>query len=314
MTVAPGARAPRSKWFPLLWVIPAALALMVAAVLIARGLRQTPDIQSFLVDYPGTTPLPDGAPIGFPAWVGWQHFLNSFFLLFVFRTAWQLRSKKRPDAFWTRDNTRGLKTKGAPVRIGLPTWFHLSIDALWVLNGLVFYVLLFSTGQWVRLVPLSWDVIPNAISAGIQYVSLVWPTENGWVNYNSLQLITYFITVFVAGPLALLTGLRIAPGLAAQTKRFDRVFPRKVAVTIHVGVFFWFIGFTIVHVALVFATGALRNLNHMYAGNTGESWTGAIVFGISLAVMAAAWFALKPSVLIWIAEKSGTVRQMPPRP
>jgi thiosulfate reductase cytochrome b subunit len=307
-------RTPRSKWFPLVWVVPALVVLAVAAVLVAQWLRELPEVQSFMTDYPGTTPLPDNAPIGIPVWNNWSHFLNSFFLLFVFRTAWQLRSKQRPDAFWTRDNTKGLKTKGAPVRIGLPTWLHLSVDALWVLNGIVFYVLLFTTGQWMRLVPLSPDVIPNAISAGIQYVSLYWPTDNGWVNYNSLQLITYFITVFIAGPLALLTGLRIAPGFAARLKPLDRVIPRKTAVTVHVAVFFWFIGFTIVHVFLVLATGALRNLNHMYAANSGDGWLGATLFAASLVVMAVAWFGLRTSTLAWIAEKSGTVRRMPPRP
>lgn len=308
MTTAP---AQRSKWFPLVWVIPVALVLMVAAVLVARWMRELPEIQSFLGDYPGTTPLPDGTPVGFPVWANWSHFLNSFFLLFVIRTAFQLRSKKRPSAFWTRDNTRWPRTKGSPVRIGLPTWVHLSFDALWVLNGIVFVALLFSTGQWMRLVPQSWDVIPNAVSAGIQYVSLVWPTESGWVNYNSLQLITYFITVFVAGPLAVLTGIRIAPGFAAKLKPLDRVFPRKIAVTIHVGVFFWFIGFTFVHVGLVLATGALRNLNHMYAANNGDGWIGAILWGASLVLMAITWFALKPSVLALIAERTGTVRRMP---
>jgi thiosulfate reductase cytochrome b subunit len=308
MTTAP---AQRSKWFPLVWVIPVALVLMVAAVLVARWLRELPEIQSFLADYPGTTPLPDGTPVGFPVWANWSHFLNSFFLLFVVRTAFQLRAKKRPNAFWTRDNSRWPRTKGAPVRIGLPTWVHLSFDALWVLNGIVFVALLFSTGQWMRLVPLSWDVIPNAVSAGIQYVSLIWPVENGWVNYNSLQLITYFVTVFVAGPLAVLTGIRIAPGLAARLQPLDRVFPRKLAVTIHVGVFFWFIGFTIVHVGLVLATGALRNLNHMYFANDTDGWAGALIWAASLVVMAVTWFALKPSVLALIAEKSGTVRRMP---
>ena len=303
--------AQRSKWFPLFWVIPIALILMVAAVLVARWMRELPEVQGFLSDYPGTTPLPDGAPVGFPVWANWSHFLNSFFLLFVIRTAFQLRAKKRPAAFWTRDNTRWPRTKGSPVRIGLPTWVHLSFDALWVLNGVVFVVLLFSTGQWMRLVPLSWEVIPNAVSAGIQYVSLNWPTENGWANYNSLQLLTYFATVFVAGPLAVLTGIRIAPGFAARLKPLDRVFPRKAAVTIHVGVFFWFIGFTIVHVGLVLATGALRNLNHMYFASDTNGWFGAVIWGASLVVMAVTWFALKPSVLALIAEKSGTVRRMP---
>ncbi|MGH3515354.1 MAG: hypothetical protein ACRDRB_24280 [Pseudonocardiaceae bacterium] len=82
--------------------------------------------------------------------------------------------------------------------IGLARWWHLSIDTLWLLNGLAFYVLLFATGQWRRLIPTSWDVFPNAGSVLIQYLSLNWPTETGWVAYNGLQLIAYFITVFLA--------------------------------------------------------------------------------------------------------------------
>ena len=74
---------------------------------------------------------------------------------------------------------------------------------LWLLNGLVFYVLLFATGQWRRVVPTSWDVLPNAASVALQYLSLDWPTENGWVAYNSLQILAYFVTIFIAAPLAL---------------------------------------------------------------------------------------------------------------
>jgi len=50
-----------------------------------------------------------------------------------------------------------------------------------LLNGLVFYVLLFATPQWKRLVPTSWGVFPNAASVAIQYLSLDWPADNGWV-------------------------------------------------------------------------------------------------------------------------------------
>jgi hypothetical protein len=32
--------------------------------------------------------------------------------------------------------------------IGLARWWHLGVDVLWLLNGAVFYVLLFATGQW----------------------------------------------------------------------------------------------------------------------------------------------------------------------
>jgi thiosulfate reductase cytochrome b subunit len=299
----------RSRWFKLVWIVPTILVLLVAAVLLARWVRELPAVRSFMITYPGQSALPSSAPVGFPAWVEWQHFLSSFFLLFIVRTGWQIRSSKRPSAFWTRDNTRLIRTKNPPVRIGIHVWLHLSVDALWVLNGILFYVLIFATGQWMRLVPTRWDIFPNAVSVGIQYASLNWPMDDGWVNFNALQTLTYFITVFVAAPLAILTGIRMAPGLAGRFRRWDRAFPLRLARGIHYPVMLWFVGFTIVHVTLVLATGALRNLNHMYAGRDDGSWWGFGIFAISLVVMAIAWVAVKPSVLAAIAGKSGTVRR-----
>ena len=39
--------------------------------------------------------------------------------------------------------------------IGLARWWHFPVDLLWMLNGIAFYVLLFATDQWRRLVPLT---------------------------------------------------------------------------------------------------------------------------------------------------------------
>ena len=180
----------KSTWFRLVWAIPAFLVLAAIVVVAAKIVRELPAVQSFMHDYPGRTDLPAGTPVGFPAWLQWQHFLNSFFILFILRTGWQLRSKKRPAAFWTRNNTGLLKTKDAPVRIGLPLWVHLGADILWVANGVLFYVLIFATGQWLRLVPTTWEMVPNAVSVGIQYASLNWPMDDGWVNFNALQTLT----------------------------------------------------------------------------------------------------------------------------
>ena len=48
--------------------------------------------------------------------------------------------------------------------IGLARWWHFVFDTLWLANGVVVYVLLFSTGQWRRIVPVSLDIIPHTIS------------------------------------------------------------------------------------------------------------------------------------------------------
>lgn len=257
--------------------------------------------------YPGESTLPADAPVGFPAWLAWQHFLSSFFLLLIIRTGWNVRTNRRPAAYWTRRNTGLLRTKNPPLRISLDLWLHLSLDALWVLNGLVFYVLIFSTGQWTRIVPVHWDVFPNALSAALQYASLNWPTENGWVNYNALQLLAYFSVVFIASPLALITGLRLSGAWPRNTTRLNALYPLRVARAVHLPVMYFFVAFIVVHVTLVLSTGALRNLNHMYAVRNDESWVGFWFFAASVVVMVVAWVLMRPVVLRPIAALTGSV-------
>jgi thiosulfate reductase cytochrome b subunit len=304
----------RSRWFKLLWIVPIALVIIVLGVLAARAITGIPAVASFMTDYPGQSQLPDDTPIGFPVWLSWQHGLNAFFLLFILRTGWILHQAKRPDAFWTRKNDGRIRTKGAPVRIGIDLWLHIVIDTLWVLNGVVYYVLIFSTGQWQRIVPTSWDVFPNAVSAGLQYASFEWPMDNGWVNYNALQLLSYFAVVFIAAPIAVLTGLRLSPGFAAKFRSLDKVFPYKTAKRVHYWTMIFFVVFTVTHVTLVLATGAQRNLQHMYASRDDGGWAGVVVFASSVVLMIVAWFGARPAVLDRLAGLGGTVRRMPKRP
>jgi thiosulfate reductase cytochrome b subunit len=296
----------RSRWFKLIWVIPTLLVALAIVVLLTRWLRGMPLISDLVHDYPGHAALPAWAPVGFPAWLQWQHGLNAFFLLLIIRTGWQVRTQRRPAAYWTRNNNGPLRTKRAPTKISLMLWLHLSLDSLWVLNGVLFYVLIFSTGQWVRIVPTGWDVFPHAVSTAIQYASLDWPVENGWVNYNALQVISYFLVVFVAAPLAIVTGLRISPIWPPNTS-LNRVYPVELARRIHFPTMIFFVIFLIAHVTLILATGALNNLNHMYAGRDDQRWVGLVIFAVSVVVMSVAWVAAQPLFLRPIASRTGRV-------
>lgn len=277
------------------------------AVALVRFLLSTPWGMDFLAAYPGEYHLPEGAPVGFPAWLGWQHFFNVFLMVLIIRTGLQVRTEKRPSVFWSpRSNNRR--------KISLNLWFHQSLDILWLVNGVIFVVLLFLTGQWMRIVPTSWEVFPNAVSAGLQYVSLDWPTENGWVNYNALQQLAYFVTVFLAAPLAAITGVRMSGVWPKNATGLNKAYPVEWARAVHFPVMLYFVAFIAVHVFLVFATGALRNLNHMYAaqGSTdpnayADNWSGFWFFAASLVVIAAAWIAARPLVLAPIARLFGKV-------
>jgi sulfoxide reductase catalytic subunit YedY len=319
--VAPRLRLGRDRWFNLLWLVPLAAVGLVIAISIAREIVDLPAVRDFMRTYPGESDLPAGTPEGFPAWLQWQHWLNALFLFPIMRAGLSILAD-HPRLYWTRHSTPGREwlrfqrpvpddptytAKGdsitLPDQVGLPgrrhsiglaRWWHFGADVLWLLNGIVFVVLLVVTGQWARIVPTSWDVFPNALTTAIRYLSLSWPVENGWVNYNALQLLSYFVTVFVAAPLALLTGLGMSPALSTRFRRISRVFNIQFARSLHFLVLCWYVAFVIVHVSLVLMTGALRNLNHMYAGNDTQAWTGFWVFLATTVVLAVVWVGGSP--------------------
>ena len=269
-------------------------------VLFTRWFLSLEFMQDFLAAYPGEYHLPEGAPVGIPPWLGWQHFFNVFLIVLIIRTGLTVRNEKRPSVFWSP------KSNGRR-KMSLTLWFHQALDVLWIVNGVIFVVLLFVTGQWMKIVPTSWAVFPNAISAALQYVSLDWPTENGWVNYNSLQQLAYFTTVFIAAPLAIITGVRMSWVWPKDAKTLNRLYNVEWARAVHFPVMIYFVLFIFVHVVLVFATGALRNLNHMYASQDAVNWVGFWIFVASLVVIAAAWVAARPLVLAPIARLFGKV-------
>ena len=270
-------------------------------VLAARGLTTFEFVQRFLERYHGEYALPAFVDEGFPAWARWTHYLNFFFMALIVRSGLLVRQQQKPDAFFTP------KKGGKKVSIYL--WLHTSIDLLWLANGLVFVVLLFATGHWARIVPTSWEVFPNALSAGIQYLTLEWPHEDGWVNYNSLQQLMYFTVVFIAAPLAAITGVRISEWWPKDAERLNRVYPAPVARAIHFPVMLFFVLFVIVHVFLVLTTGALKNLNHMFVGTPEPSWAGFWFFALGFVIAAAVVWAARPLVLAPIANLFGRVSE-----
>ncbi len=331
--IAPRLRIGRHRWFNVLWLAPIGLVVLLVAIAIAQGIRTNAGVEAFIQRHPGT-----GYAVRFdspmPAWLRWQHFFNLFFMLFVLRAGLQILAD-HPRLYWTRHSTPGREwlrmqkpvpadplwtakqdSISLPRHVGLPglrhsiglaRWWHLGIDALWLANGIVFYVLLFASDEWHRLVPTSWQVFPDALSVLIQYLSLDWPTDNSWAAYNGLQVLAYFITVFVAAPLALATGLGMSPALSTRFKRVSKLLSIQVARSLHVLVFCWFLLFIVTHVALVFATGLLRNLNHLYTGTDASDWSGFWLFALSMVVCIGAWLAATPLTLRYprIVQRTG---------
>jgi len=315
-------------WFTtrqiLLTFIPLGILGAGLAVFGARFLRTFPEVQQFIATYPGTGSFAQPVSDGFPAWLRICHWLNFFLLLFMIRSGIQILADHprlylnpgcTPGSEWFRllgpvplnreyhakEDTVALPgwlgLPGIRHSIGLARWWHFVFDTLWLANGILVYVLLFSTGQWRRIVPVSFDIIPHTISTAIQYLSLDFPPPSGWLQYNGLQLLAYFTTVFIASPLALITGVMQSPAVAAQLHLATGFLNRQVARSLHFLVLAYFLLFIVGHVVMVFATDALNNLNHMTLGTDERSWGGLLVFILLMGFFAVAWMAATPLTL-----------------
>jgi DMSO/TMAO reductase YedYZ molybdopterin-dependent catalytic subunit/thiosulfate reductase cytochrome b subunit len=321
--IVPRIRIGSRRWLSTMWLAPIGFVALIVAIAVAQELRTLPSVAKFIADHPGTAyAVRFDRPM--PGWLRWQHFFNLFLLLFIIRAGIQILAD-HPRLYWTRHSTPGrdwfraqkpvpsdplwtakqdaislpkhLGLPGLRHSIGLARWWHLGCDVLWLANGLVFYLLLFATGEWRRLVPTSSSVFADAASVLIQYLSLHWPTDDAWTAYNGLQVLAYFVTVFVAAPLALITGLGMSPALSTRFRRVSKLASIQVARSLHFLVMCWFVLFIVVHVSLVFATGLLRNLNHIYSGTDARDASGLWLFVLSMVVIIAAWFAATPFTL-----------------
>ena len=222
-------------------VVGAVLVLVGLPVLIAWGQAAVfglPYIQPVL---PYSQSSATG-PHGFPVWVRYCHFFNFLFLTMLIRsglsilmdhprlyfnnhctpgTEWiRLSPLTVPkDRLWTaKDDARYISPvaalPGYRHTIGVArSWHFLNVYGF-IITGLIFVGLLFSTTQWQRLVPTSGTVFVQAWSTFVHYANFHFPPEpNGYYGYNALQQLTYFGMVFVMGPLSIATGLAMSPAL-----------------------------------------------------------------------------------------------------
>jgi DMSO/TMAO reductase YedYZ molybdopterin-dependent catalytic subunit len=116
----------------------------------------------------------------------------------------------------------------------------------------------------------------------------------GWTQFNGLQQLTYFIIVFIAAPLAFITGLLQAPAIAAKFGLGWGKINRQTARIVHFSVMVLFVGFIFIHTTMVWITGVLVNLNHITTGWNMPSWTGWWLYVAWMIIVVAAWAAATP--------------------
>jgi sulfoxide reductase catalytic subunit YedY len=254
---------------------------------------------------------------GFPAWLRVTHYVNFLFIILLVRSGLQILMD-HPRLYWNVHCTPGTEwLRLTPIEvpqdrvwtakddsrylspwIGLPGyrhtigmarhWHFLSV-LFWVTNGVVYFVLLFATGQWRRLVPTSWQVVPDAWAYFVHYVTFHLPPEPDTFHcYNPLQQLTYFAVVFVLAPLAILTGPSMSPALTNRFKWYPTL-PgnRQVGRSIHFLIMCAFVIFLVGHVAMVSLTGFTRNMNHIVVGTNDATLVGVCLGVVGIGVVVA---------------------------
>lgn len=259
-------------------------------------------------------------PTGFPAWLRVTHYVNFLFLVLLIRSGLQILAD-HPRLYWnvhctpgeewarftpvavpadrpwtSKDDSRHLSPwiglPGSRHTVGMARHWHFLSILFWVGNGLAFLVLLFVTGQWRRLVPTSWQVVPDAWAVWVHYATLHLPPEpNGFYHYNALQQLAYFGVVFVLAPLAILTGPSMSPALTNRFAWYPRL-PgnRQVGRSLHFMVMCAFVVFLVGHVTMVAITGLVRNMNHIVVGTDDGRMTGVYLGLVGVGVIVAVNF------------------------
>lgn len=172
---------------------------------------------------------------------------------------------------------------GSRVPVAFPSWatvpsfrdlasgrrWHFFFAWLFVANGVVYW-LVGLIGGHVRkdLVPTRADVKPNNLwHEVVTHAQLKFPKGEEARRYNVLQKGAYLGVVAVLLPLMVLTGLCMSPGLDAAAPWLVDVFGgRQTARTIHFLTAFAIVGFVLLHLFMVVASGTWNNMRSMITG------------------------------------------------
>jgi sulfoxide reductase catalytic subunit YedY len=268
--------------------------------------------------------------LDFPVWIRFAHFINIIFITLLIRSGIEILSAL-PKLYWNDHATPGTEwikftKKKMPQdklwisleeeesfsswialpghkNLGLGRHWHFFSIIFWIANGAAYYILLFTSDEWQRLVPTSLSIVPQAIHDAMLYASLHFPLAGH--PYNAIQQLTYFAVVFILGPFMIATGSAMSPAIDARFPWYPKIFRgRQVARSLHFLGLIAFVLFIIIHLIMVTVERFPENMGNIVLGKgTGNS------FGVALGLFA----LLVISVVIVHVWATGTSLQNPRR-
>lgn len=262
------------------------------------------------------------ASLDFPVWLRVSHYINLLFIGLLIRSGIQILAA-HPRLYWNDNSTPGTEwikftKKKVPVgkdvvytslddeipaspwlalpggkNLGIGRHWHFFSVLFWVLNGVIYVVLLFTTGEWTRLIPTSWSIFPAAFQTFLTYITFHVPPASDFRPYDPLQQLTYAAVVFLLGPFMLLTGATMSPAVAARFPWYIKIFGgRQVGRSLHFLSLIAFILFIILHTALVLIVRFQTNIRSIVLGSDQAS----LALAIGIAIVALVLIAI---IYVW---------------
>ncbi|MHA6667261.1 molybdopterin-dependent oxidoreductase [Homoserinimonas sp. A447] len=268
----------------------------------------------------------------FPFWLQATHLINFVLIGMLLRSGWEILSSL-PRLWWSNDSAPGkewlrftrrklpkeegvytslMDEKSLSPLISLPGrenvglgrhWHGLSV-MLWVLNGLVYVILLFATGLWQRIIPTSWEVIPEAWESFVIYAGFGVPSIEHFQPYDALQMLGYTFVIFILAPFMMLTGVAMSPAIRSRYPWYVKFWGgHQGARSLHFIAMVMMAGFIVMHVCLVFLVHRENNVVHMVFGDVDTAR-----YAQALVIMIATIVAV---IVFWIALSYWTLADRP---
>ncbi len=258
--------------------------------------------------------------IDFPFWLRFAHFINLIFIILLIRSGIEILSAL-PKLYWHDDARPGkewikfTKKKFPPdfkkrvwialeeeesfsswialpghKNLGMGRHWHFFSIIFWIANGAAYFILLFTSDEWQRLVPTSWSIFPDAFHDMMLYASFHFSLPGN--PYDSIQQLAYFSVVFILGPFQIATGAAMSPSVDARFPWYPKIFRgRQVARSLHFLGMIAFVLFIIIHISMVALSGFSKNMGNIFLGT-------ATSLGIAIGIFAL-FVLVVVAVLIW---------------
>lgn len=170
-------------------------------------------------------------------------------------------------------------------------WHFISVIG-WVTMMVIYWVLLFGTGQWRRYWPSDWGVFAQAWDDIVHYLAFQIPPAMDGYAFNAVQQLSYGAVIFVLPVWMIVTGALQAPAVANYFPKLSKALGgRQVIRSAH----FWglvaYLVFIVIHVVMVVLHGYGHEVSKMVFGHAENPVAGGVIFttGLLLIVFVHIW-------------------------